>query len=147
MKVLLLQDVKAQGKKGEIIEVKDSYARNVLLRNGSGVEATAKIINETHQKDAAEARRKQMELDGARQLAKELNDKDILIKIRCGENGKPFGAVTSKEIAEELQKAGYEIDKKKIVLKDAIKLIGKYSVEIKLYTGVVCKINVVVEGL
>lgn len=147
MKVLLTQDVKAQGKKGDIIEVKDSYGRNVLLRNGWGVVATPQVINETRQKEAAMEKRRQQELEAAVARAKELQDKTIVVRIRCGENGKPFGAVTSKEIADELTRLGYDTDKKKVVLKDAIKLIGKYEVELKLFPNVSCTIQVQVEAL
>ena len=136
MKVLLLQDVKAQGKKGEIIEVNDGYARNFLIKKGFSKEATASVINETNQKNAAEAKRKAEELAEAKNIANILNNKVITISVKCGETGKLFGAVTSKEIADEVSKLGYTIDKKKFVIKDQIKAIGKYSVECKIYTGV-----------
>ncbi len=145
MKVLLTQDVKAQGKKGEIIDVKDSYARNVLLRNGWSVQATPQIVNETRQKEAATERRRQQELEAALARAKELHGKTAVVRIRCGENGKPFGAVTSKEIADELVAMGYEVDKKKVVLKENLKFVGNYDVELKLYPNVSCTIVVSVQ--
>ncbi|MDY4592671.1 MAG: 50S ribosomal protein L9 [Eubacteriales bacterium] len=136
MKVLLLQDVKAQGKKGEIIEISDGYARNFVIKKGLGIEATPAIINEKNQKDAANARRKQQELEAAQALAKELKGKKIEVEIKCGENGKLFGALTAKEISEALAKSGYDVDKKKIVVKETIKAVGVYEIEIKLYANV-----------
>lgn len=147
MKVLLLQDVKAQGKKGEIIEVNDGYARNFLIKKKLAVEATASVQNEHKQKLAAEAKRKQEEYDNAVELSKKLNGLAVVLTIRCGENGKPFGAVTAKEIAEQLAKIGYEVDKKKIALKEQIKMTGIYPVEIKLLAGVTTQINVHVKPL
>lgn len=147
MKVLLLQDVKPQGKKGEIVDVNDGYARNFLIRKGLAKEATAAVINETNQRRAADEKRKAEELAAAKATARELEGKVIEIGIRCGENGKPFGAVTSKEIADVLTRSGYDIDKKKVVLKDSIKLVGNYQVELKLYTGVSATITVAVRPL
>lgn len=146
MKVLLLKDVKAQGKKGEIIEVSDGYARNFLIKKGLGQEATSAVVNETNQKKVAEDRKKQIEYDNAVESAKKLGGTKIIINIKSGDNGKLFGAVTSKEISEELQKIGFEIDKKKIVLKDTIKAAGMYEMEVKVYPGVVCSIKVNVVG-
>ncbi|MEG1608228.1 MAG: 50S ribosomal protein L9 [Clostridia bacterium] len=145
MKVLLLKDVKAQGKKGEIIEVSDGYARNFLIKKNLGQEATSTVINESAQKKQSEDRKKQLEYDAAVVNAKKLDGTTIVINIKCGENGKLFGAVTSKEISEELLKLGFEIDKKKIALKETIKAAGMYEMEVKIYAGVVCaiKVNVV----
>ena len=147
MKVLLLQDVKPQGKKGEIIEVNDGYARNFLIRRGLAKEATASVVNETRQRIAADEKRRQEEKADAEAAAKKLEGTVVEIAIRCGENGKPFGAVTSKEIAEKLAQSGYDIDKKKVVLKDAIKLVGNYEVELKLYPGITAGITVAVKPL
>lgn len=145
MKVLLLKDVKAQGKKGEIIDVNDGYARNFLIKKGMGIEATASIINEKKQKDESLARKKQQEYENAVELGKILSGKEIDVAIKCGENGKLFGALTAKEIAESLAKLGYDIDKKKIVLKENIKATGCYDIEIKLYANVSTKIVVCVQ--
>ena len=144
MKVLLLQDVKPQGKKGDIVEVNDGYARNFLIRTK---EATASVINETNQRRAADEKRRKEELEAAKQAASKLEGTTVEIAIRCGENGKPFGAVTGKEIAEKLTQMGYDIDKKKVVLKDAIKMVGNYQVELKLYAGVTAKVIVAVKPL
>ncbi|MGN0771572.1 MAG: 50S ribosomal protein L9 [Christensenellales bacterium] len=145
MKVLLLQDVKSQGKKGDIIEISDGYARNFVIKKGLGIEATPSIINEKMQKDAALARKKQLELEAAQSLAKELKDKKIVVKIKCGENGKLFGALTAKEISESLQQMGYDVDKKKIVVKETIKAVGVYNIEIKPYANVSTNILVAVQ--
>ncbi|MEG1535434.1 MAG: 50S ribosomal protein L9 [Clostridia bacterium] len=147
MKVLLLQDVKTQGKKGEIIDVNDGYGRNFLIKKGLGREATASVVNETNQRIAAEEKRKQQELSDAQATASQLNGKKIEVAIKCGESGKLFGAVTSKEIAESFSKMGYEIDKKQIVCKENIKLAGAYDIEVKLYPNVSCVVKVIVKGI
>ncbi|MCR4874762.1 MAG: 50S ribosomal protein L9 [Clostridia bacterium] len=146
MKVLLLQDVKAQGKKGEIVEVNDGYARNFLIKKGLAKEATAAVVNETNQKNAQEAKKKAAELQAAKDIAAKLDTKEIEVAIKTGENGKFFGSVTSKEIADALLAIGYDIDKKKIIIKDAIKAVGVYGVEVKIYPGVSFTINVKVVG-
>lgn len=147
MKVLLLQDVKPQGKKGDIVEVNDGYARNFLIRRGLAKEATASVLNETNQRRAADEKRRKEELEAAKQAADRLNGTTVEIAIRCGENGKPFGAVTAKEIADKLSQMGYDVDKKKVVLKDAIKMVGNYHVELKLHPGVTAKVVVAVKPL
>ena len=145
MKVLLLKDVKTVGKKGEIVEVNDGYARNFLMKKGMAQQATAGVINETNQKNAALARQKQKEYEDALAMAKELDGKVIGIVIKFGDNGKLFGAVTSKEISSELLKLGYDVDKKKINLKDSIKSAGVFDVEVKVYTNVSATIRVEVK--
>lgn len=147
MKVLLLQDVKAQGKKGEIVEVNDGYARNFLIKKGFAKEATASVVNETNQKNAQIAKIKAQELQNAKDMAVALDAKTFEVTIKTGDNGKLFGSVTSKEISEVLKAKGFDVDKKQIVLKDTIKLIGIYGVELKLYPGVSCSINVKVVGI
>ena len=146
MKVLLLQDVKAQGKKGEIVEVNDGYARNFLIKKGLAKEATASVINETNQKNAQEAKNKAAALKAAQDIAAQLDTKEVEVSIKMGDNGKFFGSVTNKEIADALLAMGYEIDKKKIIIKDAIKAAGVYGVEVKIYPGVSFTINVKVVG-
>ena len=147
MKVLLLQDVKGQGKKGELIDVNDGYARNFLIKKKFAVEATASVINETKQKKAAEEKRRKDEYDNAVAQSKMLKGLAVDVRIRCGENGKLFGAVTAKEISERLAEIGYDIDKKKILLSDPIKAVGSYPVEIRLMAGVNTQINVKVSAL
>ncbi len=140
MKVLLLQDVKAQGKKDEIIEVNDGFGRNFLIKKGLAVEATPKVINEYRQRKQKEEADRQKEIAAAKAMAQELEGKVVTVTVKCGENGKLFGAVTSKEISDALAGMGYNVDKKKIVTKEAIKLIGRYEIELKLYQGISAKV-------
>ena len=145
MKVLLLQDVKAHGKKGDIIEVSDGYAKNILIKKKMAIQATNQVINETNQKKASELRKLEIEKQEAIKLAERLNGNTIIVEIACGDNGKMFGSVTAKEISDALLKSGYDIDKKKINLKEPIKSLGTFSVEVKVYANVssTIKINVV----
>ena len=124
MKVLLLQDVKAHGKKGDIIEVSDGYAKNFLIKKKMAIQATNQVINETNQKKASELRKLEIEKQEAIKLAERLNGNTIIVEIACGDNGKMFGSVTAKEISDALLKSGYDIDKKKINLKEPIKSLG-----------------------
>ncbi len=142
MKVLLLQDVKAQGKKGDIIEVSDGYAKNFLIKKKMAIQATNQVINETNQKKASEQRKLEIEKQEAIKLAERLNGNTIVVEIACGENGKMFGSVTGKEISESLLKSGYDIDKKKINIKEPIKTFGVFSVEVKVYANVTATINI-----
>ncbi len=147
MKIILLQDVKGQGKKGELKEVNDGYARNFLIKKGLAVEATATRINELNQKQQATAYHKEEELKAMRALAKEIDGKTFNLKIKVGQNGKVFGSVTAADISEGLKQAGYDIDKKKIVLDGPIKLVGVYTIALKLAESVSAKINIEVKGL
>ena len=143
MKVILTQDIKGQGKKGQLVEVSDGYARNYLMPRGLAQEATKENLNVMHGKQEAEAYKKQMALDDAKELAKKLGELTVEIKAKSGENGKLFGSVTSKEIVEELLGAHHiKIDKKKLVLPDGIKTLGTTEVEIKLHPGVSAKLKV-----
>lgn len=143
MKVILKQDVKGLGKKNEIVNASDGYAKNYLIPRGIAVEATSGNVNETVNKQKAAADKKQRELDNAKDFASKLNGKTVTIKAKAGESGKLFGAVSGKDIAEAI-KSQYkiDIDKKKIVLSDPIKTAGEHSVEIRIYTGVIAVINV-----
>ncbi len=145
MKVLLLQDVKGQGKKGEIINVSDGYANNFLLKKGLGVVATADTINSVAIHDEAVRKQKEAERQLAIDQAKELKGKEIHLTAPKGANGKMFGSITNKEIADELVKLGYNVDKKQIMLKAPIKVSGIYPVNVKLYSEVSTSITVVVE--
>lgn len=146
MKVVLLKDVKGTGKKGEIKEVADGFAKNFLFKNNFARLADNSAVNETKlQKDAANFH-KQQELQAAKQLAKEVEGKTIVVKIKCGENGKTFGSITSKEISEELEKINITVDKKKIDLKEPIKAVGSYTVTAKIYPEVSAKFVVDVQS-
>lgn len=143
MKVILLQDVKSLGKKGDIVEVKDGYARNSILPKKLGVEATGKNLNDLKLKKANDEKIAAENLAAAKALAEELKDKEITLSLKTGEGGKTFGSVSSKEIAEEAKKQlGYDIDKKKIQLKESIKSIGVHNVGIKLHPKVTAELKV-----
>ncbi len=142
MKVVLLQDVKGHGKKGELCNVSDGYARNFLFPKKLAVEADNAALNELKNREQAAAHHKQEEINAAKATAEALNGKSVTIKAKAGSNGKLFGSVTSKEIAAEIKNIlGIEIDKKKMSVAD-IKNFGEYTAEIKLYQGISAKITV-----
>lgn len=145
MKVLLLQDVKGSGKKGDIIEVNDGYAKNFLIKKNMAKQADSVVLREKASQVASQERTKQLEREAAVKKAESLKNKTITIKAKVGDNGKLFGAVTAKEIAEAVTNEGIEVDKKQIILDTNIKSLGKYVVEAKLYSGVTAKFNIVVE--
>lgn len=147
MKVVLLKDVKGTGKKGEIKEVADGFAKNFLLKNGSARVADNSAINENNIQKDAQKFHKQQEIIAAKELAKKIEGKVVNLKIKCGENGKTFGSITSKEIADELTKMGINIDKKKIDLKETIKATGNYNVIARVYPEITAKFTVVVESI
>lgn len=142
MKVVLLKDVKGTGKKGEIKEVSDGYAKNFLLKNGSALVANNSALSENSIKKQAVDFHKEMERQEAQKLADKINGQKIVIAIKCGENGKTFGSVTAKEIADELAKKGIALDKRKIELKDALKCIGVYTITAKVYPEISAKFTV-----
>ncbi len=146
MKVILLQDVKGQGKKGEVVDVNEGYARNFLIKKGLAEIATASKLNDLTQKKAAADYHKAEEVKATKALAAEIKGKSIIVKIKAGQNGKVFGSVTGANIADALQAAGYDVDKKKVVLPQPIKTLGTYDVELKLMEGISSKIAVVVEA-
>lgn len=148
MKVILLQDVKSLGKKDEIVDVSDGYARNFVLPKKLGIEATPKNMNELKLKKAHEDKVAAENLAAAQALAEKMNEESITLSIKVGEGGRTFGSISSKEIAEAMKsQLGYDIDKKKIIMKDAIKSVGSFTVDIKLHTKVIAKMSVkVVEG-
>ncbi len=145
MKVLLLQDVKGSGKKGDIVEVSDGYAKNFLIKKSLAKEANNSVMLEKASQVASLERTKKLEKEAAQAIADKLNNKEFTLHVKLGENGKMFGAITSKEIAEELIKNGFEIDKKQILLDSPIKSTGRYTIEAKLYQGVVAKFMIVIE--
>ncbi len=148
MKVILTQDVKKVGKKGEILEVKDGYARNALLPKGLAVEANAVNMNNRKLEERATDKKNQQELDAAIAIKETIHDKKVTIGIKVGEGGRVFGSVTTKEIAESIQtEFGVKIDKKKIHLSQPIKAMGTKTVEIKLHPKVVAEVVInTVEG-
>ena len=147
MKVVLLQDVKALGKKGDVVEVSEGYARNFLLTKKYAVEATPANLNTLKLQKANADRIAAEQLAEAKDIAAKLENVTVTVAIKAGGNGKTFGSVSSKEIAQELEKQGFEVDKKKIVLPDPIKEFGKYEVKVKLHKDVQANVKVnVVEG-
>lgn len=142
MQVILLQDVKGQGKKGELIVVNEGYARNFLVKKGFAEVATPAKINDLKQKKAAADYHKQEEVKAMHALASELKGKTFTVRIKVGQGGKVFGSVTGANISEALSAAGYDVDKKKIVLANPIKNVGIYDVDIKLLEGITAKIKV-----
>ncbi len=145
MKVVLLQDVKAQGKKGELINVSDGYARNFLFPKGLAVEADAKIMSELKSKEEARLHKIEEEKAAARAIAEKLTGIMVKLKSTAGADGRLYGSVTAKDIAEALEKDhGIAVDKRKIVMDGPIRAFGTYAFDVKLYTEVTGKINVVV---
>lgn len=142
MKVIFMKDVKGQGKIGEVKEVSDGYARNFLVPKGLAKEATSGTIKEIEAIKKSEQKRKDDELKNAKALANTLEEMTLTIKSKAGENGRLFGAVTSKQIADELKNAKVIIDKRKIVLDDPIRTLGVTQVQIKLYPEVTAKLKV-----
>lgn len=146
MKVILLQDVKGQGKKGEVVDVNEGYARNFLIKKGLAEAATAVKLNDISQKKAAADFHKAEEIKAMQSLAAELKGKSFTVKIKAGQGGKVFGSVTGANVSEAMLAAGYNVDKKKILLDAPIKNLGVYDVNLKLMEGISTKIKVSVEG-
>ncbi len=147
MKVILLEDVKSLGKKGDLVEVNNGYARNYILPKKLGVEASKKNINDLKLAKAHEEKVAAEQLKEARALADKLAEKAVTLTIKVGEGGKAFGAVSSKEIAAAVgDQLNLSVDKKKIVVKEAIKTVGEHEVKVKLHPEVTAKLKVIVEG-
>ncbi len=145
MKVILLEDVKAVGKKGEIHEVSDAFARNVLFRKNQAKEATGKNLNDLKLKKANDEKVAAEELAAAQELAKKIETMELHLSIKVGEGGKVFGSVSTKEIAEEIKKQlSLTVDKKKILLDQPIRELGETKLPIKLHTKVTAKLKTIV---
>lgn len=143
MKVILLEDVKSLGKKGQIVDINDGYARNYVLPKKLGVEANSRNLNDLKLKNANEEKVAKERLEAARVLAAEMEKDEVAVSIKAGEGGKTFGSVSSKEIAAAYkEQCGKEIDKKKIQLTEAIKNFGVYEVSVKLHPQVTGKLKV-----
>lgn len=142
MKVILLQDVKKMGKKGDVIEASDGYARNYLFPRKLAEEATANALHVVNAKKENERKKKLAELESAQKLAAELKGKEVTINAKAGDNGRLFGAITNKDVAEAINSEfNLSIDKKKVVV-NTIKVAGTYEVEVKLYPEVSTKMKV-----
>lgn len=143
MKIILLQDDKKLGKKGQIIEASDGFARNYILPKKIGVEATPKNLNDLKLQKANEDKVAQQQLDAAKELAAVLETKQVVVKMKAGEGGRVFGSVSSKEIVAEFKaQHGIELDKKKVLLQDSLKSFGNYEVQVKLHPQVTGKFTV-----
>ena len=143
MKVVLLQDIKGTGKKGELANVSDGYARNFLLPRKLAKEADAQAINELKNAEQSRQHKIAVETAQAQANAKMLEGQTVVMKAKAGQGGKLFGSVTSKEVANEIkQKYSLAIDKRKVVLESDIKAFGTYKCEVKLYTGISASVNV-----
>ena len=142
MKVILLKDVKGLGKAKDIKEVNDGYARNFLIKQGYAEEATSVKINSLNIQKGAQEFHRQEEIKALKEQATNLNGKTVTVKIKCGENGKIFGSVTTKEIAEAILDLGFTVDKKKITLKDPIKNLGLFTVDVKFLPDAIAKVKV-----
>ena len=148
MKVILLEDIKSLGKKGDIVEVSDGYARNVILKKKQGLEATNKNLNDLKLKKANDEKIAQEQLEAAKALKEEIEseDKKVILKMKTGEGGKTFGSVSSKEIAIAVkEQLGYDIDKKKIQMKEPVKSLGMNLIPVKLHTKVTAELKVSVQ--
>ncbi len=145
MKVILLCDVKGQGKKDDIVNVSDGYARNFLFPQKKAVPADAKATNELKNKEEAKQFKISEEIKAAKALAEKINNVQVEIKMEHGQDGRLYGSVTAKDIAEKLKdKVGIDVDKRKIMVKDTIKTYGSFAVEVKLHTEVSAKFTVLV---
>ena len=147
MKVILKKDIKELGKKDEMVNVSDGYAKNYLIPRGLVVEATAGNVNEMKNKQAAEAAKLQREKENAQALARDLAGKTVNVTVKAGANGKLFGALTTKDVADAFKKQyDIEIDKKKIVLEENIKATGEYSATVKVYAGISANVRLIVKA-
>lgn len=145
MKVILKQDVKSLGKKGELVNASDGYARNYLFPKGLAIEANAASMNEFNSKENAKKFHKAEEIKAAQRAADELNGKSITLKAKAGANGKLFGSITPKDISSEIEKSfGIKVDKRKISLDSEIKTFGTFNAEIKVYQGINAVVKVFV---
>lgn len=143
MKVILLEDVKSLGKKDDIVEVKEGYARNFLFTKNLGVPADSKNLNDVKLRKARDAKIAAEKLADARELAEKLEQNSLICRVKAGKDGKVFGSVSSKEIAAEMKKQnGLDIDKKKLVIEEPIKNLGTYKIKVKLHPEVTAVLTV-----
>lgn len=146
MKVILLEDVKSLGKKGEVVNVNDGYARNFIFKKNLGLEATPKNLNDLKLKKQNDEKLAAENLEKAKNLAKELEGKSVTLSIKAGSDGRAFGSVSTKEISVAAkEQLGYDLDKKKMNLKEPIKNIGTFHVPVKLHPKVTAELEVIVK--
>ena len=145
MQVILKQDVKGTGKKGDLLNVADGYAHNFLIKKGLAVVAGPNAMNEFKNKKESEAFRLDQEIQAANAEADKIRDKTVSFKVKAGSNGKLFGSVTAKEIAQKLtEQFGVKVDKKKVTIDNEIKSFGTFNAEVKVYPGIIAKVKVTV---
>lgn len=143
MKVILLEDVKKVGKKGEIVDVSDGYARNFIFKKNLGKEATAQTINDAKMKNAADKRHRAEELAAAQELGGRMKEMSLTVSMKAGENGKTFGSISTKEIVKAAkEQLNLEIDKKKLVIKEPIKSLGNHVIKVKLHPKVTSELTI-----
>ncbi len=145
MKVILLEDIKGIGKKGEVVDVKQGYANNFLLRQNLAMEATSENLNIVKTKAKAEAAKAAQILAEAQENAAKLQDKEIKLPVKCGDGGRLYGKVTNMDIAKELKKRGFDIDKRNITLPEDIKSLGRYTATLRLHPEVTTQVFIVAE--
>ncbi|MFP4016001.1 MAG: 50S ribosomal protein L9 [Halanaerobiales bacterium] len=142
MKVILRKDVKKLGSKGDIVKVSDGYARNYLIPKGMADEATAGNLNQLKHKEKVQQRKEAENIAEAKEMAGKLEKEKFVISVKAGENGRLFGSVTTKDIADTVNKAGYKIDKRKIDLDEHIKSLGVHNIKVKLYQDVEANLKI-----
>ncbi len=147
MKVILQKDIKGTGKKGDIIEASDGYAKNFLFKKGLAIEASSLAVNSLKNKQEAEAFHKAEEIKEIKEFASKVNGTQVDLTIKCSSAGKIFGSITSMDIANGLKEKGFEVDKKKILLKEPIKSAGTFDIEIRFMEKVTSKIKVVITSI
>ncbi|MBQ9514057.1 MAG: 50S ribosomal protein L9 [Clostridia bacterium] len=146
MKIVLLKDVKGTGKAGDVVEAKDGYAKNFLIKNGLAKVADAQALNDNKNQKEAQAFHRSEQLKANRELREKIDGIEITLTAKSGENGKFFGAITNKEIGDKLNELGFDIDKKKIVLDANIKATGRYTVSVRISAEETAKITVIVNN-
>ncbi len=146
MRIILKQDVKGTGKKGDILEVNDGYAKNFLIKKGLAVLATSEALNANAGQKAAQAHKIELERQACMELAQKVNKATVILKLKSGENGKIFGSITGKEIADQLNQQGLNVEKKQLVLDSAIKAPGIYTITVKLYKDITAKFQLRVDA-
>ena len=146
MKVILTADVKGMGKRGDLVEAKDGYARNFLFPRGLAMEANEANLRELKHQNKARDKREEEALEAARQLKREIEEKSFLLKVKAGDAGRIFGSVTAMDIAAELEKQGFKIDRRSIQLDSPLKTLGNHEVKVKLHHEVQASIKLVLEG-
>lgn len=146
MKVILTADVRGIGKRGELVEAKDGYARNFLFPRGLAMEATEANLRELKHQNKAKDKREEEALEAARELKRALEAKTLIMKVKAGDAGRIFGSVTAMDIAAELEKQGYRVDKRAIHLDSPLKTLGEHQVKVKLHSQVQADVKLVLQG-